>query len=80
MACKMARTVAPMTTPSLRYRTLIQLAIPVILANIAVPLLGLVDTAVIGHTGDAAALGAIALGALVFSFVYWGLAFLNWAP
>ncbi|MBZ2189718.1 MATE family efflux transporter [Alcanivorax sp. JB21] len=66
-----------MTTSSLRYRTLIQLAIPVILANIAVPLLGLVDTAVIGHTGDAAALGAIALGALVFSFVYWGFGFLR---
>ncbi|MBA3980653.1 MAG: MATE family efflux transporter [Alcanivorax sp.] len=59
------------------YRTLIRLAIPVILANIAVPLLGLADTAVIGHTGDAAALGAIALGALVFSFVYWGFGFLR---
>lgn len=59
------------------YRALIQLAVPVILANAAVPLLGLADTAVIGRTGDAAALGAIALGALIFSFLYWGFGFLR---
>lgn len=59
------------------YRDLIRLAIPVILANAAVPLLGLADTAVIGRTGDAAALGAIALGALIFSFLYWGFGFLR---
>jgi MATE family multidrug resistance protein len=53
------------------------LAWPIILANCAVPLLGLVDTAVIGHTGSVAELGAIALGALVFSFVYWTFGFLR---
>ena len=68
---------SPVYTPAPGYRALITLAIPVILANIAVPLLGLVDTAVIGHTGDAAALSAIALGSLVFSFVYWGFGFLR---
>lgn len=59
------------------HRAIIQMAIPIILANAAVPLLGLVDTAVIGHTGNAAALGAIALGSLIFSFVYWGFGFLR---
>ncbi len=68
------------TTPALiptSHRAIIQMAIPIILANAAVPLLGLVDTAVIGHTGDAANLGAIALGSLIFSFVYWGFGFLR---
>lgn len=56
---------------------IIRLAIPIILANAAVPLLGLVDIAVISHTGRAADLGAIALGSLVFSFVYWSFGFLR---
>jgi MATE family multidrug resistance protein len=59
------------------YGALIRLAVPVILANAAAPLLGLADTAVIGHTGDAAAMGAIALGTLIFSFLSWGFAFLR---
>ena len=54
-------------------------AFPVILANATVPLLGLSDTAVIGQTGGARELGAIALGALVFSFLYWGFGFLRMA-
>lgn len=58
-------------------RAIIQLAIPIILANATVPLLGLVDTAVIGHTGDSADLGAIAFGSLIFAFVYWGFGFLR---
>ncbi|MFB5945140.1 MATE family efflux transporter [Albibacterium profundi] len=52
-------------------------AFPIILANASVPLLGLVDTATMGHTGGAQEIGAIALGALVFSFLYWGFGFLR---
>jgi MATE family multidrug resistance protein len=55
----------------------LRIAWPIILANATVPLLGLADTAVIGHTGSAADLGAIALGALLFSFVYWTFGFLR---
>ncbi len=50
---------------------------PIILANIATPLLGLTDTAVIGNTGTAVDLGAIALGAVIFNFVYWTFGFLR---
>lgn len=57
--------------------TIARLAFPIILANASVPLLGLADTAAIGQTGGAQELGAIALGALVFSFVYWGFGFLR---
>lgn len=59
------------------YPELIRLALPIIVANAAVPLLGLIDTAVIGQTGSASDLGAIALAALIFSFVYWGFGFLR---
>ncbi len=50
---------------------------PLILSNLSVPLLGLVDTAVVGNLGDAALIGAIAVGAMAFSFVYWGFGFLR---
>src|SRR5210317_2206875 len=58
-------------------RHILHLAWPIVLANSAVPLLGLVDTAVIGNTGSTAELGAIGLGALIFSFVFWGFGFLR---
>lgn len=50
---------------------------PIILANAAVPTLGLVDTAVIGNLGTATNLGAIALGSAIFSFIYWPFGFLR---
>jgi MATE family multidrug resistance protein len=53
------------------------LAWPIVLANSAVPLLGLVDTAVIGNTGTVQGLGAIALGAIIFNFAYWSFGFLR---
>jgi MATE family multidrug resistance protein len=59
------------------YSDLIAMAWPFIVANASVPLLGLVDTAVIGNTGSVVDLGAIALGALIFSFVYWSFGFLR---
>jgi MATE family multidrug resistance protein len=59
------------------YRRVWALAWPIILANSTVPLLGLVDTGVIGRTGRIVDLGAIALGALIFNFVYWSFGFLR---
>lgn len=56
---------------------MLRLAWPIVLANAAVPLLGLADTAVIGNYGSIADLGAIAFGAVIFSFVYWGFGFLR---
>lgn len=58
-------------------RRVLELAWPIVLANSAVPLLGLADTAVIGNTGTVQALGAIALGAIVFNFAYWSFGFLR---
>ncbi len=53
------------------------IAWPIILSNLSTPLLGFVDTAVIGNLGDPALLGAIAVGGMIFSFLYWGFGFLR---
>jgi MATE family multidrug resistance protein len=60
-----------------RDRQILQIALPAIVTNITVPLLGLVDTAIVGHMGDAAYIGAIAVGAMMFNLVYWVFGFLR---
>lgn len=50
-----------------------------ILANISTPLLGMVDTAVVGHLDSPHYLGAVAVGTLIFSFLFWGFGFLRMA-
>jgi len=62
---------------SVSHRKVWQLAGPIILSNISVPLVGAVDTAVVGHLPDPRYIGAVALGALIFSFLYWGFGFLR---
>jgi len=59
------------------HRKVWMLAGPIILSNISVPLVGAVDTAVVGHLPGPQAIGAVALGALIFSFLYWGFGFLR---
>jgi len=54
-----------------------RLAGPIILANLSVPLLGAVDTAVMGHLPNPAYLGGVAVGAVIFLFIYWGFGFLR---
>ena len=53
------------------------LAIPAIASNIAVPLVGLTDTALLGHFSDAVGLGAVGLGSAVIATVFWAFAFLR---
>ncbi|MEZ5739381.1 MAG: MATE family efflux transporter [Burkholderiaceae bacterium] len=59
------------------HRRILAIAAPIILSNLSVPLVGLVDTAVMGRLPDPAYLGAVALGATIFSFLYWGFGFLR---
>jgi MATE family multidrug resistance protein len=59
------------------HRRVLQLALPVVLANLTQPILGAVDTAVAGHLGSAADLGGVAIGGLFFNFVFWGFGFLR---
>ena len=51
-------------------RSILAIALPAIASNITTPLLGLVDTAITGHIGSPAYLGAIALGGTMFSMLY----------
>ncbi|EWH00604.1 multidrug transporter MatE [Halomonas sp. BC04] len=66
-----------LATPSAARRRIWMLAWPIILSNITVPLLGLVDTAVVGHLPDSRYLAGVTLGATLFSFLYWGFGFLR---
>ena len=59
------------------YRRAWALAWPIILSNSSIPLVGAVDTAVMGHLPDPAYIGAVALGAGLFSILYWGFGFLR---
>ena len=61
------------------HRRIVALAVPIVLANLSVPLLSAVDTAVAGHLPDQASLGGVALGGLIFSAMIWGLGFLRMA-
>lgn len=58
-------------------RKVLQLAIPNIVSNLSVPLLGAVDTALVGHLDEVYYLGAIALGGMIFNFIFWGFGFLR---
>ena len=58
-------------------RDILRLAIPSILANITIPLVGIVDTAIVGHLSDAAAIGGIAIGTMLFDLLYWNFGFLR---
>lgn len=58
-------------------RSILSIALPSVAANITAPLLGLVDMAIVGHMGNAACIGAIALGGTMFSMLYWIFAFLR---
>ena len=59
------------------HRGMWALAGPMIVSNISVPLVGAVDTAVVGHLPEPHHIGAVALGALIFTFLYWGFGFLR---
>ena len=58
-------------------RRILHLAIPSIVSNITVPLLGLVDVTIMGHLGATAYIGAIAVGGLLFNILYWNFGFLR---
>lgn len=58
-------------------REILRIAVPSIVTNITVPLLGIVDLAIVGHLGNSAAIGAIAVGGLIFNMVYWLFNFLR---
>ncbi|MCT4683235.1 MAG: MATE family efflux transporter [Roseicyclus sp.] len=67
------------TTPGapLTHRRVLKIALPVVLSNATIPLLGVVDTAVVGQLGDPAPIGAVGLGAVILTSIYWVFGFLR---
>ncbi len=65
--------------PEISHRRMLALALPMTLSHVTTPLLGLVDATVIGRLGEAHLLGAVALGAVIFDFVFWSFGSLRMA-
>lgn len=62
---------------ALTHARVLRLAGPIVLANISVPLLGAVDTGVVGQLGGAAPIGAVGIGATILAALYWVFGFLR---
>jgi len=66
-----------MDSSNITHKRILAISIPIILSNVTIPLLGVVDTAVIGQLGKVAPIGAVGIGALVISAIYWIFGFLR---
>ena len=58
-------------------KRILHIAVPSIISNITVPLLGLVDITIAGHLGNVSYIGAIAIGSMLFNMIYWLFGFLR---
>jgi len=65
------------TASKITHQRVLGIAIPIMLSNVSQPLIGVVDTAVIGQLPEAYYIGAIAIASLIFDFIYWGFGFLR---
>nr|WP_245223434.1 MATE family efflux transporter [Ruegeria sp. HKCCSP346] len=65
------------TSAPITHRRVLKIAVPIVLSNATVPILGAVDTGVVGQMGEAAPIGAVGIGAVILSTVYWIFGFLR---
>ncbi|HFQ15591.1 MAG TPA: MATE family efflux transporter, partial [Rhodobacteraceae bacterium] len=61
----------------LTHKRVVKIAIPIVLSNATVPVLGAVDTGVVGQLGQAVPIGAVGIGAVIVSLFYWFFGFLR---
>jgi MATE family multidrug resistance protein len=66
-----------MTSKPLTHRSVLAIAIPIMLSNVTEPLIGVVNTTVIGQLPEAHYIGAVSASALIFAFLFWGFGFLR---
>ncbi|MGN1256910.1 MAG: MATE family efflux transporter [Bacteroidaceae bacterium] len=59
------------------HKSILKLTLPAVISNISVPLLGLVDSTIVGHMGSSIYIGTVALGTTIFNMVYWIFSFLR---
>lgn len=62
---------------AITHRRVLRIAFPIVISNATVPLLGLVDTGVVGQMGEAAPIGAVGIGAIILTALYWVFGFLR---
>lgn len=62
---------------ALTHSRVLRIALPVVISNVTVPLIGVVDTGVVGQMGAAAPIGAVGMGAMILTAVYWIFGFLR---
>lgn len=65
------------TASAITHRRVLRIAVPIVLSNATVPILGAVDTGVVGQLGEAAPIGAVGIGAVILSTLYWVFGFLR---
>jgi multidrug resistance protein, MATE family len=64
-------------TEGITHRRVLAIALPIVISNATIPILGAVDTAVVGQLGQAAPIGAVGLGAIILTTIYWVFGFLR---
>ena len=62
---------------AITHRRVLRIALPIVLSNATIPILGAVDTAVVGQLGQAAPIGAVGIGAVILTTIYWVFGFLR---
>lgn len=73
----MAETVRADEGPAVTHRRVLAISLPIVLSNATVPILGAVDTGVVGQMGEAVPIGAVGIGAIILSALYWVFGFLR---
>ncbi|SFP15052.1 MATE family efflux transporter [Tranquillimonas alkanivorans] len=74
----MADAAAPASEPRpITHRRVLAIALPIVVSNATVPILGAVDTGVVGQLGEAAPIGAVGIGAIILTAIYWIFGFLR---
>ncbi|MEC7762409.1 MAG: MATE family efflux transporter [Pseudomonadota bacterium] len=68
---------ADIAPQAITHRRVLKIALPVVAANVTVPILGAVDTGVVGQLGEAAPIGAVGIGAVILTAIYWIFGFLR---
>lgn len=63
--------------PPVTHRSVLAIALPIVAANVTTPLIGLIDTAVVGQLPDPRFIGGVAVGAAIFTFLFWAFGFLR---
>lgn len=77
MSASAGKGTAKQSDDRLSHGAVLAVAVPIILANVTTPIIGLVDTAVLGQLDDPHFIGSVAIGAMIFNLLYWAFGFLR---